>query len=106
LAQMEGLPCRRASRAVVPPVAVPPDRTALGHDDKRVAEQIQLLDVGLPSPAVVAVAAAMQEIEHRPALTLPTILPTVRSQQPHLGRAVKGRGPDSPGHTVSASTFL
>jgi hypothetical protein len=85
LTQVERLPRRRAANTVVPPVAVKPDRAGLGHDDQHVAQPAQFLDIGLPRPAVIGVAAAVQQIEHRPPVTVAALFPTVRREQPHLG---------------------
>ena len=83
LAQVEVLPGRP-----VEPVRVEADVTALGHHDEHVAQLRQLLDVGRAGPAVVGVAAAVQQVEHGPAPAVPG-LPAVRREQADLGGAAE-----------------
>ena len=74
LPQVERLPSRP-----VEPVAVEADVAALGHHHQHVAQRRHVLDVGLASPAVVGVAAAVQQVEHRPAPV--TVLGPARGRQ-------------------------
>jgi hypothetical protein len=106
LPEMERLPGRRAAGAVVPPVAVPPERARLGHDDQHLAGPAQLLDVGLAGPAVIGVAAAVQQVEHRPVVAAVALLPTVGGQQPHLGGPAQRRGLDGQVDQVGAGLLL
>src|SRR5215207_8067565 len=88
LGQVERLP----RRAVAAPVGVEPDRAPLRHDDEHVAQRPHLLDVRRARPALVGVAAAVQEIQHRPAARSAVGLPAVRREQPdHRRRAQRGR---------------
>ena len=81
LAQVEVLPGRP-----VEPVRVEADVPALGHHDQHVAQLRQLLDVGRAGPAVVGVAAPVQQVEDGPAPAGPGP-PAVRREQADPGGA-------------------
>ena len=85
LAQVEGLPAR-----AVEPVAVEADVAALRHDHEHVAQRGELLDGGLARPAVVGVAAPVQQEEHGPA-AVAALRPARGREQPNA-RVLAERG--------------
>ena len=84
LDQVEGLPA-----VAVRPVGVEADPAAFRQDDEQVAAGGELGHVGRAGPATVRVAAAVQQVEHRPSAVRLGRVPG-REQQAHT-QAVRPR---------------
>ena len=93
LGQVEGLPARGSAMAVLAPVGVEADLPGLGHHHQHLGQRVQVLQVGGAGPALVGVAAAVQQPQHRPAAARLGLEPAGQ-QQPRHGVAVERRGVD------------
>ena len=83
LAQVERLPRRRPAPAAVAPVGVEPTAPPSGSTTSTSRSAAEVGDVGRARPAVVGVAAAVQQPEHGP---VPSRVrrPSARGEQAHL----------------------